>query len=175
MVSALRRSTISKPSTYPSYKIGLIAAAGSAALLSGAWVFQAIGYAPCIPCRSSFPSMLRSSTTSTMNATSIHELLSNSNEPPLSPSGGCFVPHRFTLSLPSSTTAIQGCSPVVLARISTLLAPAVVELSTILKMTFQNCTQNLLDLRSTMMHISSRLHAVKNRSTRYLLQIQNST
>lgn len=33
--------------TYSSYKIGLVAAAGSAALLTGAWIFQALGYAPC--------------------------------------------------------------------------------------------------------------------------------
>ncbi|WP_439117820.1 disulfide bond formation protein B [Nereida ignava] len=36
--------------TYPSHKIGLIAAAGSAALLAGAWIFQALGYAPCPMC-----------------------------------------------------------------------------------------------------------------------------
>ena len=60
---------------------------------------QCCGSSGCIPCRSLLPSMLRSSTTSTMNVTSIHELLSNSNEPPLSPSGGSFVPHRFTHSV----------------------------------------------------------------------------
>jgi disulfide bond formation protein DsbB len=39
--------------TYPSHKIGLIAAAGSAALLAGAWIFQALGYTPCPMCMNS--------------------------------------------------------------------------------------------------------------------------
>jgi len=36
--------------TYPPHQVGLRAAAGSLALLAGAWTFQAIGYAPCAMC-----------------------------------------------------------------------------------------------------------------------------
>lgn len=36
--------------TYKPYHIALLAAAGSFLLLSGAWVFQALGYAPCTMC-----------------------------------------------------------------------------------------------------------------------------
>jgi disulfide bond formation protein DsbB len=36
--------------TYASYQIGIVASAGSLALLLGAWAFQAIGYAPCAMC-----------------------------------------------------------------------------------------------------------------------------
>ncbi len=36
--------------TYRSHHVALVASAGSLSLLSGAWVFQALGYAPCAMC-----------------------------------------------------------------------------------------------------------------------------
>ncbi|KQB95599.1 dihydroneopterin aldolase [Loktanella sp. 1ANDIMAR09] len=36
--------------TYKSHHVAMLASAGSLSLLSGAWIFQALGYAPCAMC-----------------------------------------------------------------------------------------------------------------------------
>ncbi|WP_083484427.1 disulfide bond formation protein B [Loktanella sp. 3ANDIMAR09] len=36
--------------TYKSHHVAILASAGSLSLLSGAWIFQALGYAPCAMC-----------------------------------------------------------------------------------------------------------------------------